>query len=386
MSIYLDHQATTPLDPHVLDVMLPFFQVQFGNASSSHAMGKDAAAAVELAREQTASLLGAHPVSLHFTSGATESINLALKGLAASASGKRRRFVTCCTEHPAVLDTLAWLEAQGHPVTLLPVDGEGHLDLDQLRAAVDDETLCVSIMVANNEVGTLHPIAEIAQVAKQAGAFLHTDATQAVGRLPLDVADLDVDLLSFSAHKFYGPKGIGGLYRRLKNPRVRLAAQIHGGGHERGFRSGTLNVPLIVGLGKAAAIAATRLDRDVQHLQAMAERFRAALGDIPHRLNGPEDRLPGNLNLQLTGHSAVALIKATPDLAVSTGSACSSARPGASHVLTAMGLDADAAASSIRVGMGRFTTPSEVDQAAAQIRAAVLSGIARQQADAACTL
>jgi len=386
-AIYLDHQATTPLDPAVLEAMLPFFGPNFGNAAgASHAWGRDAAAAVETAREQIAALIGAHPLSICFTSGATESVNLALKGLAAPA-GERRHLVTCTTEHPAVLDTCSRLEENGFTVTRLPVDRQGHVVDGALEEAVTDETLCVSLMLVNNEVGTVHPVARFAEIAHARGAFFHCDATQAVGKLPVDVDAMGIDLLSCSAHKLYGPKGVGILYRRLKNPRVRLEAQIHGGGHERGYRSGTLNVPAIVGMGAACRIAAARLEEDAVHCRALAMRLMAGLDGLDVALNGdPERRLPGNLSLRFTGVPASDLMEALPEIAMASGSACSSARPGASHVLTAMGLGGRHAAESVRIGCGRFTTRDEIDEAAGLIRGAVARLADQPRETASCTI
>ncbi|MDJ0836325.1 MAG: cysteine desulfurase family protein [Acidobacteriota bacterium] len=385
--VYLDHQATTPPDPAVLETMLPYFTHKFGNAASSHAWGSAAAAAVENARERVAELIGGHPLAVTFTGGATESVNLALKGLADQYGSKRRHIVTCVTEHPAVRDTCARLSTQGFEITELGVDPKGHIDENELAEAVTPETLVVSLMFANNEVGTIHPVARYAEIAHAHGAFFHCDATQAVGKLPVHVDELNIDLLSLSAHKFYGPMGIGALYRRLKRPRVRLAPQIHGGGHERGMRSGTLNVPSIVGLGEACRIARDRMADDAAHTRALADRFLKALGGIPYELNGdPVNRLPGNLNLRFPGISAASLIEELPDIAVSTGSACSSARPGASHVLSAMGLGGDAAAQSVRLGCGRFTTETEIDYAARRFKEAIARlGACPREAEA-CSL
>jgi cysteine desulfurase len=340
-----------------------------------------AAEAVAAARAQVAGLIGAQPHALVFTSGATESINLALKGLAESAGDRRRHVVTCATEHPAVLDSCAWLESCGLTVTRLAVDEQGHLDEAELAEAITEETLCLSLMLANNEVGTLHPLARYASLAHAKGAFVHCDGTQAVGKVPVDVDALGVDLLSFSAHKLHGPKGIGVLYRRIKDPRVRLVAQVHGGGHERGLRSGTANVPGIVGMGAACAIAGERMQADAAHARALTDRFLAGLKGLDYQLNGdPINRLPGNLSLWFPGLSATALMEALPEIAMATGSACSTARPGASHVLMAMGLGGARTAETVRLGCGRFTTSDEIDEAVRQFRAAiaVLAGQTRE--------
>jgi len=379
-SVYLDNQATTPLDPKVLEAMLPYFTEHFGNsASSAHAWGRRASAAVETAREQVATLIGADALSIIFTSGATESVNLALKGLAehAQRSGNQRRtFVSCKTEHPAVLDCLTWLTEQGFRVVILGVDRLGHVDLNELEQVLDEQTLCLSLMMANNEIGTVHHIQEASALARKAGAFFHSDATQAVGKLPVDVDELGIDLLSLSGHKFYGPKGAGALFRRRKKPRVRLLPSLHGGGHERGLRSGTLNVPLLVGLGQACDLAREQMPRDAVHARDLSVRLTAILDEhrITYQLNGDTHaRLPGNLNLRFPGHGAGALMKALPEIAMSAGSACSSATPGPSPVLLAIGLDADAAAESLRLGVGRFTSVEDLEYAGRRLAQVILN-------------
>ena len=371
--IYLDNHATTPLDPRVLEVMLPFFGAHFGNAASSHGYGREAAEAVVLARGQVGQLIGAEPLSIIFTSGATESINLALKGLAQHYGSSRRHIVTCQTEHPAVLDCCEQLRADGFEVTLLPVDDRGRLAPEVVAAALREDTLVLSLMLANNEIGTIHDMAAIAAAAKERGVFVHCDAAQAAGKLALDVNAMGIDLLSLSGHKLYGPKGIGALYIRRKNPRVRLAAQMHGGGHERGYRSGTLNVPLIAGLGKACVLAQAEWQEEAQRLATLREDLLTGLrqSGTDFEINGTmRQRLPGNLNLRFPAVPASALMSALPEIAMSAGAACSSARPGPSPTLLALGLGAAEAAESVRLGLGRFTTAAEINKAVQRIAAA----------------
>ncbi len=370
--IYLDHHATTPVDPRVLEAMLPFFSRDFGNpASHGHVFGWRAEAAVEQGRERLARAIGAaDPREIVFTSGATESNNLALFGALRARSPARDHLVTVVTEHRAVLDPARVLEDQGFRVTRLRVDSRGLVDPEDLRAAVDGRTALVSVMAAHNEIGVLQPLAELAAIAHEAGAWFHTDAAQALGKVPLDVQELGVDLLSCTAHKLYGPKGVGALYLRGSRPRVRLVPILHGGGHERGLRSGTLPVPLIVGFGRAAEIATLEREAEARRLRELRERlFRglsARLGGV--HLNGdPERRLPGNLNVWLEGIRADELIAAMPDVAVSTGSACTSASGEPSHVLAALGLPRERVLGSIRIGLGRFTTAEEVDRAVERI-------------------
>lgn len=364
--IYLDYQATTPVDPRVLDWMLPYFSERFANpASVQHRAGQQAADAVALAREQVAGLLGADRREIVFCSGATEANNLALKGLAADA-GDRRRLITVATEHPAVLEPLRSLAADGFELCVLGVDHDGQPDLDELAAAVDEHTLLVTVAAANNEIGTLAPVRETADIAHASGALLHTDSAQAVGRIDLDVQRDGIDLLSISAHKLYGPKGIGALYVRREHQR-HVAPLVDGGGHERGLRSGTPNTPGIVGLGAAAALAAAQRAEDAERLAELADRFRRDLtervGDVD--LNGPpaSERLPGNLNLRITGVDAEALIANCPELCFSAGSACSASAPTPSHVLLAIGLTHEQAEQSARFGFGRPTTMADVDDA-----------------------
>jgi cysteine desulfurase len=369
--IYLDFQATTPVDPRVLEVMLPYFSERFANAASvQHVAGRAAVAAVASAREQVAEAIGADRREIIFTSGATEANSLALKGL--TKGSERDRLVVLATEHPAVLESARSLRRSGYDVAELSVDGEGLPSLADLRRAVDKRTLLVSVATANNEIGTLPPLAGIADIAHEKGAYFHTDAAQAVGKVDLDVGRDGIDLLSLSGHKFYGPKGIGALYvRRGLQPLI--APEIEGGGHERGLRSGTLNAPGIVGLGAAAELAMAGREEEAERLQALAGRFLKRLREEVDgvELNGPAERLPGNLNLRFPGVDAEALIANCPELAISAGSACSAATPTPSHVLTAIGLDQEAAEQSVRIGIGRPTTGPEVDRAADLLVAAV---------------
>ena len=365
--VYLDHHATTPVDPRVLNAMLPFFGLNFGNAASrAHSFGWAAEKAVEHARKRVAHLAGAQPREIVFTSGATESNNLALKG-AAEANPARNHFITVATEHRAVLDPLRHLERQGSRVTVLAPRPDGLLDLDQLRRAILPETLLVSVMYANNEIGVVQPVAEIGAICRERGVLFHCDAAQAFGKLPIDVNALHIDLMSASAHKIYGPKGIGFLYVRRSAPRFQLAAQMDGGGHEYGLRSGTLNVPAIVGFGEACAICAREMPEEAARLAAwrdrLLERLAAALDGVA--VNGSlAHRLPGNLNLSFAGVDAETLLMALPDIALSTGSACTSGTPEPSHVLRALGVSDELAHSSIRIGLGRTNTEEELDHAA----------------------
>ena len=362
--IYMDNHATTPVDPRVLDAMLPYFREEFGNASSkSHPFGWHAEEAVEEARAQVASLIGASPKEIVWTSGATESNNLAIKGVAEFHAGKGKHLVTVATEHKAVLDSMHALERHGWSVTVLPVDRDGRLDPAQLRAALRPDTVLVSVMHANNETGVIQPIAEIGAITRAAGVLFHCDAVQSAGKIPFDVEQAQVDLASLSAHKLYGPKGVGALYVRRK-PRARLTAQMDGGGHERGFRSGTLNVPGIVGFGKACALAAAEREAEAARVLALRERLRRGLeaGLDLLTVNGSlEHRLPGNLNVSFAYVEGEAMMMAIKDVAVSSGSACTSASLEPSYVLRAMGVGDDLAHSSIRFGLGRFTTEEEVD-------------------------
>ncbi len=365
LPIYMDYHATTPVDPRVVEAMLPYFTQHFGNsASRNHSFGWAAEEAVETARKQVADLIGANPKEIIFTSGATESNNLAIKGVAEMYREKGNHIITCVTEHKAVIDTCKKLEKQGGRVTYLPVQKDGRINLDELRAAITDKTILISIMTANNEIGVLQPIAEIGAIAKEKGILFHTDAVQAVGKVPVDVMQLKVDLLSLSAHKMYGPKGVGALYVRRRNPRVLLAEQISGGGHERGMRSGTLNVPGIVGLGKAAAICKAEMATESERLRKLRDRlnekFHKSLDEI--YINGSmEHRLPHNLNISFAYVEGESLLMGINDVAVSSGSACTSASLEPSYVLKALGAGDDLAHSSIRFGLGRWTTDEEVD-------------------------
>ena len=364
LPIYMDYHATTPVDPRVLEAMMPFFFERFGNpASRNHAFGWEAEEAVETARKQVADLLGAGAKEIIFTSGATESNNLAIKGAAEMYREKGNHIITCVTEHKAVIDTCKKLEKQGSRVTYLPVQKDGRISLDDLRAAINDKTILITIMTANNEIGVLQPIAEIGAIAKEKGILFHTDAVQAVGKVPFNVNDLKVDLVSLTAHKMYGPKGVGALYVRRRNPRVLVAEQISGGGHERGMRSGTLNVPGIVGMGKAAALAMAEMATESARLRALRDRLNALLHENLDEIyiNGSmEHRLPHSLNISFAYVEGESLLMGINDVAVSSGSACTSASLEPSYVLKALGAGDDLAHSSIRFGLGRWTTEEEV--------------------------
>jgi cysteine desulfurase len=365
LPIYMDYHATTPVDPRVVQAMVPYFTEHFGNAASrNHPFGWAAEEAVDNARTQVANLIGASAKEIIFTSGATESNNLAIKGVAEMYREKGNHIITSVTEHKAVIDTCKRLEKQGYRVTYLPVQKDGRISLDDLKAALTDKTILITIMAANNEIGVIQPIAEIGAIAKEKGILFHTDAVQAAGKVPFDVNALKVDLVSLSAHKMYGPKGIGALYVRRRNPRVLLAEQINGGGHERGMRSGTLNVPGIVGMGAAAEICRNEMATETARLRAMRDRLNDAL----HRnldeifINGSmEHRLPHNLNISFAYVEGESLLMGINDVAVSSGSACTSASLEPSYVLKALGAGDDLAHSSIRFGLGRWTTDEEVD-------------------------
>lgn len=377
--VYLDNNATTPMDPRVFQAMTPYFLERFGNAASRHhRLGCQAAQAVEEARQQVAAVLAADPREIVFTSGATESVNLAIQGLAASKAytGKSRHIVTLRTEHPAVLDTCRQLAQRGFDITYLPVDSRGCLDLDDLTRSVTEKTLLVSIMHANNEIGLLHPIAEIGRICRQKGVLFHTDATQSFGKEPLDVGACHIDLLSLSAHKIYGPKGVGALYVRRRDPRVRCQAQIHGGGHERELRSGTLNVPGIVGLGVAAQLCQLEMQAEQERIGRLRDELQAALfsGIDGVLLNGhPQDRLANTLNVSFEGVDGEDLMQALPDVALSSSSACTSARLQPSHVLGAMGASEERMAQSVRISLGRFTTPQQIEYTIGRFETAVTS-------------
>ncbi len=364
LPIYLDNNATTPLDPRVLEAMMPYLTTEFGNAASrSHPFGWKAEEAVDHAREQIATLIGGNEKEIVFTSGATESINLALKGAAEFYKEKGNHLITVRTEHKATLDTMKRLERQGYEVTYLPTDKDGRISAQQLREAITDKTILVSVMLANNEIGTLQPIAELGAVTREKGVLLHVDAVQGVGKVPFDVEQMKVDLASLSGHKIYGPKGIGALWVRRK-PRVRIAPIIDGGGHERGMRSGTLNVPGIVGFGKAAELARELMPEESRRTYQLRRKLQDYLfSHLDHlELNGhPAERLPGNLNVSFAYVEGEALMMAIKNVAVSSGSACTSASLEPSYVLRACGVSEDLAHTSIRFGIGRFNTEEEID-------------------------
>ncbi len=364
--VYMDHQATTPLDPRVLEAMLPYFTECFGNAASiDHEYGAEAGHAVAVAREQVSRIIGAAPDEIIFTSGATEANNLAILGAAEQYVDRGNHIITCVTEHKAVLDTCQYLERKGWQVTYVPVDHFGMVDPDVVRQAITPKTVLISIMTANNEIGTIAPVAEIGRLAHEHDVLFHTDATQAVGHIPVDVEDMSIDLLSLSAHKVYGPKGVGALYVRKRRPRVRLAEQQHGGGHERGMRSGTLNVPGIVGLGKALEIAGNEMEGEGQRLQVLRDRLwqglQAELHDI--ELNGhPTQRLPHNLNVAIPGVESRALVvQLKHDVAISTGSACTTAKVEPSHVILSLGYGEERAHYAVRLSLGRGNSKDDVD-------------------------
>jgi cysteine desulfurase len=371
LPIYMDNHATTPVDPRVLEAMMPYMTNVFGNAASrNHQFGWAAEEAVENARVQIAKLIGATAKEIIFTSGATESDNLAIKGVAEMYREKGNHIITAATEHKAVLDTCKRLEKYGYKVTYLAVQRDGLVNLDELKAAMTDKTILVSIMYANNEIGVLQPVEEIGKLCRERGIVFHTDATQAVGKVPVDVNKQNIDVLSISAHKMYGPKGVGALYVRRKNPRVQLSAIIDGGGHERGMRSGTLNVPGIVGLGKACELCMEEMPAESKRLTAMRDRLRQTIEKNLDEVyvNGDyEHRLPGNLNMSFLYVEGESLLMGINDIAVSSGSACTSATLEPSYVLKALGLGDDLAHSSIRFGLGRFNTDAEVDYVAAKI-------------------
>jgi cysteine desulfurase len=371
LPVYMDNHATTPVDPRVLNEMLPYFKELFGNsASRNHSFGWAAEEATEIARERIAKLVGATTKEIIFTSGATESDNLAIKGVAEMYREKGNHIITAVTEHKAVLDTCKRLEKYGYRVTYLPVQKDGLVDMDDLKRAMDDKTILVTLMAANNEIGVLQPWAEIGKLCHERGVLFHTDATQAVGKVPIDVNKDNIDIMSISAHKMYGPKGVGALYVRRKNPRVQLAAILDGGGHERGMRSGTLNVPGIVGLGKACSICHEEMPQESKKLSGMRDRLRdKIMGALDETyINGSyEHRLPGNLNISFAYVEGESLLMGINDIAVSSGSACTSATLEPSYVLKALGAGDDLAHSSIRFGLGRFNTDAEVDYVADRV-------------------
>lgn len=365
--IYLDNQATTKTDPRVVDAMLPYFTEKFGNPhSKSHSYAWEAEEACELARTQVANLIGASGKEIIFTSGATESNNMALKGIARFYGSKKRHIVTVVTEHKCVLDTCRHLEQEGFKVTYLPVKPNGIVDLDELKNAITEDTMLVSVMAVNNEIGVIQPLKEIGQICREKGAFFHSDIAQAFGKIPINVDECNIDLASISGHKIYGPNGIGALYIRRK-PRVRLAPIFNGGGQERGFRSGTLSTPLSVGLGAAAEIASKEMDKDYVHVKKLFDKFLNKIQSNADEiyLNGDKDqRYHGNLNLSFAYIEGESMILSIKDLAVSSGSACTSSSLEPSYVLRALGVGDDLAHTSIRFGFGRFTTEEEVEYAA----------------------
>ncbi len=365
LPIYLDNHSTTPCDPRVVEVMLPYFTEKFGNAASrNHSFGWEVEEGVEHARKQIAHLIGADAKEIIFTSGATESDNLALQGIVAMYREKGDHIITSATEHRAVIDTAKYLEKKGVTVTFLPVDKAGMVSADDVRNAITDKTILISVMLANNEIGTINPIAEIGKVAKEKGIIFHCDATQGVGKIPVNVQEMGIDLMSFSAHKIYGPKGIGALYVRRKAPRVRLEPMIYGGGHERGMRSGTLPVPLIVGFGKACELCEQEMATESVRMAKMRDRLQEGIMGAMDEvyLNGhPTERLPGNLNISFAYVEGEALLMGVKEIALSSGSACTSATLEPSYVLRALGVGSDLAHSSIRFGLGRFNTDEEIE-------------------------
>ena len=375
MTIYLDNQATTPVDPRVLEAMLPYFNEKFGNASSrTHCLGWDAEEAVEHARTQVAALIGGDPREIIFTSGATESNNLALKGIAEMHRTRGNHILSTPIEHPSVLETLEVLSENGFEVDLLPVDRQGRVDPEDVAKALREETILVSVMMANNEIGTVEPLAEIGELVERKGAVFHTDATQGVGKVGLDVHSAHVHLASLTAHKIYGPKGCGALYVRRKSPDLRLPRQIHGGGQERGMRAGTLNVAGIVGLGRAAELCLDERETEVAHSHQLREQFledlRQGLGEL--QLNGhPTERIPGTVHITFPGVDSDSLMMAMPEVALSSGSACASGTLEPSHVLKAIGAHPEHARASLRIGIGRFNTAEELETVADQLIATV---------------
>ena len=373
--IYLDYSATTPCDTRVVEAMLPYFSNAFGNAAShQHAPGWQAREATDYAREQVAALIGAIPEEIIFTSGATEAANLALKGVFESYASKGNHIITCAAEHKAVLDTCRYLEKTGGEVTYLAVNSQGQIDLAQLEAAITPQTILIAIQYANNETGTIMPVKEIGAIARKNSVLFFSDATQAAGKIPVDVNGDSIDLLAFSAHKLYGPKGTGALYVRRRDPRVKLAPQLHGGGHERGLRSGTLNVPGIVGFGKACEIARLEMETEASRLQQLRDKLQEALLEIPEsELHGdPAQRLPHVVNIGFNYLAAGSLLtELTKDMAVSAGSACTSGSPEPSYVLKAMGIADSVAHNSIRFSLGRATTEEEIGHAIGQVAGTV---------------
>lgn len=375
LPVYCDYNATTPCDPRVVEAMLPYFTEQFGNAASkTHSFGWIAEEAVDLAREQVARLVGAEHSEIIFTSGATESDNLAIKGVYDMYAGKGNHIITCVTEHKAVLDTCRHVEKMGGEITRLPVNADGLIDLSQLEAAIKSTTILISLMYANNETGVVLQVPEISAIAKKHGVLFFSDATQAVGKIPVDVKKDGIDLMAFSAHKLYGPKGVGALYVRRKNPRVRLTAQLDGGGHERGMRSGTLNVPGIVGFGKACDICRNEMETESRRISGWRNKLEATLTALPDVLiNGnTQNRLPNVSNISFAEVDGEGLMLGfNKNIAVSSGSACTSASMEPSHVLKAMGISDELAFASLRFSLGRFTTEEQIDYVLQQVKATV---------------
>ncbi len=376
LPVYLDNNATTPCDPRVVDAMLPYFTENYGNAASrNHPFGWSAEEAVDYAREQVAALIGADPKEIIFTSGATEGDNLAIKGVFEMYASKGNHIITATTEHKAVLDTCKHIEKSGGEVTYLQVKADGLIDLNELEAAIKDTTILIAIMYANNEIGVIQPVREISALARKHGVLFFSDAVQAVGKVPVDVNKDGIDLMAFTAHKMYGPKGIGALYVRRKNPRVKVTAQMDGGGHERGMRSGTLNVPGIVGFGKACELAMLEMDQDAKRLSVLRDKLQSELMKIEEAyVNGDEEhRLPHVTNISFKHVEGEGLLMGfNKNIALSSGSACTSASLEPSYVLKALGLGDDLAHSSLRFGLGRFTTEEQIDYTIEQVRNTVL--------------
>ncbi|MDG1286423.1 MAG: IscS subfamily cysteine desulfurase [Rickettsiales bacterium] len=372
--IYLDNQATTPMDPRVMEKMMPYFMEKFGNPHSrSHAYGWETEAAIEIAREEVAKLINANPKEIVFTSGATESNNIAIKGVAEFYGAKKKHIITAQTEHKCVLESCRQLEQKGFEITYLPVQTNGLIDLEALKAALREDTLLVSIMMVNNEIGVIQPVTEIGALCRANGTLFHTDAAQSFGKIPIDIEAMNIDMMSISGHKIYGPKGVGALYVR-RRPRVRIKSILSGGGQERGFRSGTLPTPMVVGLGEAARIAGEEMEKDTAHVKALSDHFmKEILDNIKDVfLNGDrEARIPGNLNISFAYIEGESMIMALKELAVSSGSACTSASLEPSYVLRAIGVGEDLAHTSIRFGFGRFTTREEVDYAVELIKKSI---------------
>lgn len=375
LPIYLDNNATTQVDPRVAEKIMPFFTEHYGNAASTqHEFGWKAEAAVELARKRVASLIGATPKEIVFTSGATESVNLALKGAATAYSSNGNHLITAATEHKAVLDTCKRLSKHGFEITQLPVDGEGNVSPDDIRKALTSKTILVTIMLANNEVGTIARVTEIGKICREKGILLHTDATQAAGKIPIDVVEMNIDLLSFSSHKMYGPKGAGALFVRKTSPQIKLTPQTDGGGHEQGLRPGTANVPAIVGFGEAAAISFAELEKETLRLAALRDRLETGLLnniDDARRNGNFRNRLPNTTSMTFPGADADKVMMAMKDVAISSGSACSTSNPEPSHVLKALGLPASDAKCTLRFSVGRFNTEQEIDYVVERVRETV---------------